>query len=86
MAPMLLLREQARVLASVSTRLHRYQATDLPPGNLARWRSLRKALDDRQETRRQQRRFRQNPQCYLHALEDRCEQVARHQAAEGRSS
>jgi len=85
-APTLLLRGQARVLASVSTRLRTYQAADLPPGNLARWRSLRKALDDRQETRRQQRRFRQNPQGYLLALEDRCEQVTRHKAAEGRSS
>ncbi len=85
-APMLLLRGQARVLASVSTRLHPYQATDLPPKDLARWRSLRKALDDRQETRRRQRRFRQNPQCYLLALEERCEQVTRCQAAEGHSS
>lgn len=82
-APTLLLRGQARVLASVSTRLCTYQVTDLPPGNLARWQSLRKTLDARQETRRQQRRFRQNPQCYLLALEDRCEQVTRHQAAEG---
>jgi hypothetical protein len=85
-APMLLLRGQARVLASVSTRLRTYQATDLPPENLARWRSLRNALEGRQETRRQQRRFRRNPQGYLLALEDRCEQVTRHQAAEGYSS
>jgi hypothetical protein len=82
-APMLLLRGQARVLASVSTRLHQYQATDLPPRDLARWRLLRKALDDWQETRRQQRRFRQNPQSYLLALEERCEQVTRCKAAEG---
>jgi hypothetical protein len=85
-APMLLLRGQARVLASVSTRLRTCRATDLPPGNLTDWRSLRKALDARQETRRQQRRFRQNPQGYLHALEERCEQVTRCQAAEGYSS
>ena len=85
-APTLLLRGQARVLASVSTRLRPYQATDLPPGNLTRWRSLRQALDTRQETRRQQRRFRQNPRCYLLALEARCEQVTRCQAAAGRSS
>jgi len=82
-APTLLLRGQAQVLASVSTRLRPYQATDLPPGNLTRWRSLRQALDTRQETRRQQRRFRQNPQCYLLALEERCEQMVRRQAAEG---
>jgi len=85
-APMLLLRGQARVLASVSTRLRTYQVTDLPPGNLARWRSLRKTLDARQETRRQQRRFRQNPQGYLLALEERCEQMKQHPAAEGPSS
>ena len=85
-APMLLLRGQARVLASVSTRLRTYQATDLPPGSLTRWRSLRKALEGRQETRRQQRRFRQNPRSYLLALEARCEQVTRRQAAEGHSS
>lgn len=53
-APMLLLRGQARVPASVSTRLRTYQAIDLPPSDLARWRVLRKALDARQETRRQQ--------------------------------
>jgi hypothetical protein len=82
-APTLLLRGQARVLASVSTRLRMYQATDLPPGNLTRWRSLRKALDARQETRRKPRRFRQNLQGYLLALEERCEQVIRHQTAEG---
>jgi len=85
-APTLLLRGQARVLASVSTRLRPYQATDLPTGSLVRWRSLRKALDARQETRRQQRRFRRNPQGYLLALEERCEQVTRHQAAERCSS
>ncbi len=85
-APMLLLRGQARVLVSVSTCLCTYHATDLPPGNLAHWRSLRKALDARQETRRQQRRFRQNPLGYLLALEDRCEQVTQHQAIEGHSS
>jgi hypothetical protein len=80
-APTLLLRGQARVLASASTRLHTYRATDLPPSDLARWRSLRNALDARQETRRQQRRFRQNPQGYLLALEERCEQVTQHLTA-----
>jgi hypothetical protein len=76
-APTLLLRGRARVLAGVSTRLHPYQAADLPPRDLARWRVLRLELEARQETRRQQRRFRQHPDAYLRALEARCDHVAR---------
>lgn len=75
-APTLLLRGRARVLASVSTRLHTYHAADLPPVDLARWRVLRRELEARQETRRQQRRFRQHPDAYLLALEARCDDAA----------
>jgi hypothetical protein len=71
-APTLLLRGQARVLAGVSTRLRAYRAADLPPRDLGRWRALRRELETRQETRRRQRRFRQDPNAYLRALEARC--------------
>jgi hypothetical protein len=75
-APTLLLRGRARVLAGVSTRLRIYCAADLSPVDLARWRALRRELEARQETRRQQRRFRQHPDAYLHALEARFDQAA----------
>jgi hypothetical protein len=81
--PTLLLRGRARVLAGVSTRLHPYCAADLPPADLARWRALRRELEARQETRRQQRRFRQHPDAYLHALEMRCA-LAAYRACEAR--
>lgn len=74
-AATLLLRGKARVLASVSTRLRTYQAADLPPHDIARWRTLRRDIDARQETRRKQRRFRQDPEDYLQALEAQCEQL-----------
>jgi hypothetical protein len=74
-AATLLLRGKARVLACVGTRLHAYQAADLPPHDIARWRALRQDIDARQETRRRQRRFRQHSEKCLQALEAQCEQL-----------
>ena len=81
-AATLLLRGKARVLACVSTRLHTYQAADLPPHDIARWRALRRDIDARQETRRKQRRFRQHPEEYLQTLEAQCEQLMQPKDAE----
>lgn len=63
------LRGAVRVVAAVVTRQHRLPGAALRPPSLARWRALRHHLNQRQETRRAQRRFRQNPADYLAALE-----------------
>jgi len=81
-AATLLLRGKARVLACVSTRLRTYQAADLPPHDLTRWRALRRDINACQETRRKQRRFRQHPKDYLQALEAQCEQLVQPKDAE----
>lgn len=70
------------MLACVSTRLRTYQAADLPPRDIARWRALRRDIDARQETRRKQRRFRQHPEDYLQTLEAQCEQLMQPKDAE----
>jgi hypothetical protein len=65
----LVLRGAARILASVATRNHRYEAAELRPHDLAKWRELRTELDQRHEARRQQFRFRRDPDRYLAELE-----------------
>ncbi len=46
-----------------------FQAQDLQPADYQRWRDLRTQLQYRQESRRQQWRFRKDPASYLAALE-----------------
>jgi hypothetical protein len=46
-----------------------FSAEELRPGNYQRWRELRWHLQQCEETRRQQFRFRKNPAAYLAALE-----------------
>ena len=70
-SPTLVVRGSARLLAAVATRLTAYSAADLATANLSDWRQLRAALTRRQQTRAQQRRFRQDPQAYLADLENR---------------
>ncbi len=62
-------RGSVRVLASTATRLHRFGEYELRHPDLARWRSMRRTLNLRQEARRQQGRFRKDPAAYLAALE-----------------
>ena len=62
-------RGSVRVLASTATRLTLLREYDLWHPNLERWTSLRRSLDLRQEARRQQGRFRKDPNAYLAALE-----------------
>ena len=64
-------RGPVRALASAASRLHPFGEYDLRHPNLDRWRDLRRSLDLRQEARRQQGRFRKDPDAYLAALEDR---------------
>jgi hypothetical protein len=62
-------RGAVRVLASTASRLQPFGEYELRHPNLDRWRSLREALQLRQEARRQQARFRKDPSAYLARLE-----------------
>jgi hypothetical protein len=70
-APSLVVRGSARLLAAAITRCRPYTAVDLAACQHQTWRTLRATLDDRQQARVQQRRFRQAPQTYLADLENR---------------
>jgi hypothetical protein len=70
-SPGLVVRGQVRLLAAVATRTREVKAEDLRPVDTEAWRKLRETLDDRQEARRQQLRFRRDPQAYLRTLEER---------------
>jgi hypothetical protein len=62
-------RGSVRALASAAARLHPFGAYELRHPDLDRWRDLRRSLDLRQEARRQQARFRKDPDGYLATLE-----------------
>jgi hypothetical protein len=62
-------RGSVRVLASTATRLQPFGEYELRHPNLERWRCLRESLQQRQEARRQQARFRKDPAAYLAHLE-----------------
>ncbi len=70
-APGLVVRGQVRLLAAVATRTREVKAEDLRPVDVMAWRELREELDQRQEARRRQLRFRRDPQAYLRTLEER---------------
>jgi hypothetical protein len=62
-------RGSVRALASSASRLHLFGEYELRHPNLNRWRDLRQSLELRQEARRQQGRFRKDPDGYLATLE-----------------
>jgi len=62
-------RGSVRVIASVASRLHCFNDTDLCLSDVTQWHNLRKGLDARHEARRKQHRFRKSPESYLAALE-----------------
>ena len=70
-APGLVVRGQVRLLTAVATRTREVKAEDLRPLDVVAWCELRKELDQRQEARRRQLRFRRDPQTYLRSLEQR---------------
>jgi hypothetical protein len=72
----LVVRGAVRLVAAVATRSQTFAATDLCPTDLVAWRALRGQLQARQEARRAQRRFRQDPAAYLTALEQQLSQPA----------
>ena len=60
-----------RVVAAGASRLFCFSAADLRLSDLAAWHALRQTLHFRHEGRRNQLRFRRDPQAYLAALEQR---------------
>jgi hypothetical protein len=60
---------RSRLIAVVATRQHLYSAQDLRPGDYQRWHELRAQLQESEETRCLQFRFRKDPAAYLAALE-----------------
>jgi hypothetical protein len=70
-SPGMVVRGAVRIVANISTRLHRFCGTDLQPGDLERWYALRDDLDVRQHARRAQTRFRRDTGAYLAELESK---------------
>lgn len=68
-APGLVVRGAVRILAALATRKRCYTAAELRPADLRVWRTLRAELEHRHEARRQQLRFRRDPDRYLAELE-----------------
>ena len=69
--PGLVVRGAVRVVTALVTKLHPVLIRDLQVVDYQAWRRLRQQLQYRHETRRQQWRFRKNPDGYLTALEQR---------------
>lgn len=70
-SPAMVVRGRVRVLALVVTRAAPITTEALRPGDIEQWRTLRRELNARQETRRVQLRFRRDPTAYLEHLEER---------------
>jgi hypothetical protein len=67
--PGVVVRGSVRLVAVLVSKQEDLQAADLQPSDYQTWRDLRAQLHSRQETRRQQFRFRKDPAAYLVALE-----------------
>ena len=70
-SPTLVVRGSVRVVAAGATRLISFSAADLRLTDVAAWKALRQTLHFRHEARRNQLRFRRDPQAYLTSLEQR---------------
>jgi hypothetical protein len=75
-SPGLVVMGSVRLIASLATRLRPTEGLSLRPGYVPRWQKLRAELEQRRESRRKQRRFRQAPDAYLRELEQRCIQLS----------
>jgi hypothetical protein len=69
--PGVVVRGSVRVMAAVVTPQQLFSAEELRPKDYQRWRDLRRQLQQREEARRQQWRFRKDPAAYLAAIEAR---------------
>jgi len=67
--PGVVVRGSVRVIAAVTSRQQIFSVEDLRPRDYLQWRNLRAQLQQREECRRQQFRFRKHPTAYLAALE-----------------
>jgi hypothetical protein len=67
--PGVVVRGSVRLITAVVAREHSFSAEDLRPRDYQRWRDLRIHLQQGEETRRRQFRFRKDPAAYLAALE-----------------
>jgi hypothetical protein len=67
--PGVVVRGSVRVMTAVITKEQIFSVEELRPSDYQRWRDLRRHLQQCEETRRQQFRFRKNPTAYLAALE-----------------
>ncbi len=67
--PGVVVRGSVRVVAAVTSKQHLFSAEELQPRDYLQWRTLRAQLEQREECRRQQFRFRKDPERYLAALE-----------------
>jgi hypothetical protein len=72
-------------MAAVVTPLQLFSVEDLQPKDYQRWRELRRQLQQREEARRQQWRFRKNPAVYLADIEARLLGTKPSDAEQGRS-
>lgn len=68
-SPSLVLRGAAKLVAGLATRHREVRAADLAGADRDAWERLRAELEVRRERRVERRRFRQNPDAYLHDLE-----------------
>lgn len=68
-SPAMVLRGPVRLIAAAATRLRQIDPAALIPHDLAAWRKMRAALDQRHQARRMRHRFRKNPDAYLRSLE-----------------
>ena len=73
-SPGLVVRGSVRLVAAVATQRYHFNGPDLAPRDLAQWRTLRKHVDYRHEARREQHRFRKDPERYLRTLEEQLSQ------------
>ena len=67
--PGVVVRGSVRVITAVVTQKQTFSAEELRPSDYQRWHELRVQVQQCEETRRQQFRFRKNPLAYLAALE-----------------
>ena len=69
--PGVVVRGSVRVMAAVTSTQQRFSVEDLRPRDYQRWRELRRQVQQREQARRQQWRFRKDPAAYLAAIEVR---------------
>ncbi len=70
-SPTFVVRGSVRVVAAGASRIVSLSAAELRPSDITTWHTLRQTLNYRHEGRRNQLRFRRNPQAYLASLEQR---------------